>query len=145
MSKLEEFSKELRAALDGLDQAMESYRIAREVYTGLSSQVNKSTQGLGLALTFENGFQLPVPLPGGATLSSMVGSATVMLSGNIINFVNQIATLGHEAKQHCDAQQAAAERQRQAQLARMQVQPDIDQFDEQGAEGVPGVPAEVGP
>ncbi len=123
MSHLDDCRVKMGQLLAESERVEVSYRQARELYEALNSGDPVDLSGIGMALVFNGGEGIPIPITTDrAELTEKVAQAVNFLGSAVVTTWAEIFATAAAAKQHCD--QAAAVGQ--ADESPMQ-QPPVDQ------------------
>jgi len=106
MARLDDCQQKMIGLLEQISSVNGSYQHARQLYTNLEQNPQADVSGLGLALCFDGGQQIPVPLTENREeLLQQVADAANFLGSDLIRLWNEVYAVAAEAKQHCDQAQ----------------------------------------
>lgn len=107
MSHLDDCRAKMSQLLAEAERVEVSYRQARELYEALSSGKDVDLSGIGMALVFDGGEGIPIPITTDrAELTEKIAQAVNFLGRAVVTTWDEIYTTAGLAKQHCDQAQA---------------------------------------
>lgn len=107
MSHLDDCREKMRQLLAESESVEVSYHRARELYEALNSGKDVDLSGIGMALAFDGGESIPIPLTTDRDeLTEKIAQAVNFLGRAVVTTWDEIYTTAGLAKQYCDRAQA---------------------------------------